>query len=548
MTTEETFALAVQNHQNNNLEKAENLYKDILRKEPKHFGAIFYLGTLFAQTSRFILAKKLLQNAVEIKPNYADGHNNLGATLKELGEYSKAIKCCERAIEIKPNYADAHNNIGAVLNILGEHKKAVKYFESAIKLKQNFVNAYINLGLAFQELGEVKKEINCFEKLSKIETNKGRSYQNLGRLYETLGDTKQAIKSYKNSIKYEPDNFLYYYHLSGIDKKILNLDLKNKIKKTIKNKKLNKKNTAFGNFLLSRYEFINKNFKNEFSYLIKGHSNFFESQGEKIKKDVDYWLRILPNSEKLFSIKDVDQNTYNILKPIFIVGVPRCGSTLVEKIITSGRQMIPSGEETTILSTLIKQKIIKKESLDSKLEDSQTKLFDKYKEKGLINEKSNYIFTDKTLDNFFYIPFIKKIFPQAKIINCKRTPISSIMSILKNNLPAIPWAHNLDHIFKYFDNYYETIKRYKKIFPDFIYEVDLEKLSTNPKIESQKLMKFCDLQWDEKCLKFYTRKDLISRTTSNMQIRKAIYKHSKQSNMHYKKFFGKYGKKYHWFN
>ena len=100
MTTEETFALAVQNHQNNNLEKAENLYKDILRKEPKHFGAIFYLGTLFAQTSRFILAKKLLQNAVEIKPNYADGHNNLGATLKELGEYSKAIKCCERAIEI----------------------------------------------------------------------------------------------------------------------------------------------------------------------------------------------------------------------------------------------------------------------------------------------------------------------------------------------------------------------------------------------------------------------------------------------------------------
>ena len=76
--------------------------------------------------------------------------------------------------------------------------------------------------------------------------------------------------------------------------------------------------------------------------------------------------------------------------------------------------MIPSGEETTILSTLIKQKIIKKESLDSKLEDSQTKLFDKYKEKGLINEKSNYIFTDKTLDNFFYIQIIKKIFQQAK--------------------------------------------------------------------------------------------------------------------------------------
>ena len=84
-------------------------------------------------------------------------------------------------------------------------------------------------------------------------------------------------------------------------------------------------------------------------------------------------------------------------------------------------------------------------------------LIERYKEKKIIQQNNNYIFTDKTLDNFFYIRLIKDIFPLSKIINCKRDPLSSIMSILKNNLPNVPWAHDLDHIFRYFDIYYELI-------------------------------------------------------------------------------------------
>ena len=92
------------------------------------------------------------------------------------------------------------------------------------------------------------------------------------------------------------------------------------------------------------------------------------------------------------------------------------------------------------------------------------------------------------------------------------------------------------------------MKDWHKLFPDFIFDLQYEKFVSNPENESKKLMKFCDLPWDKKCLEFYKRKDMISRTTSNLQIRKAIYKHSEKRYLPYKQFLKKYGDKYSWYN
>ena len=165
-----------------------------------------------------------------------------------------------------------------------------------------------------------------------------------------------------------------------------------------------------------------------------------------------------------------------------------------------------------------------------------------------MKKKSNYIFTDKSLDNFFYLNLIHKIFPNAKVIDCKRNALSSVMSILANNLIEISWAHKIEHILEYFDTYYKMMKNYKKTYPNFIYELKYEKFVNDPTGESKKLMKFCNLPWSNKCLEFYKRKDLISKTTSNVQIRKAIYKDSINKYLPYKQFLNKYFKKYSWLN
>ena len=256
----------------------------------------------------------------------------------------------------------------------------------------------------------------------------------------------------------------------------------------------------------------------------------------------------MPKICKIINTKKINltKDRYSNIRPIFIVGVPRCGSTLIEKIIASGKTKIPIGEETGIIGFLINKRIITNESLN--ITNIRKKIIQNYEERGFLNKKNNFIFTDKSLDNFFYIGLINKIFPKAKIINCQRNIVATIVSIIKNDLGDISWAHNLESIFRYIDIYHKNIKVFKKNYPNLLYDLQLENLIKNPERESKKLMKFCDLIWDKKCLEYYKRKDLISKTASNIQIRKAIYKHSLDKYMPYKKFLEKYGKKYSWFN
>ena len=551
LTTEETFSLAFKNHKKNNLQVAENLYKKILKINPEHFNSIFYLGTLLSQTKRFNLAKPLLEKAIQIEPNYLHAHNNLGIVFQDLGEHQKAISSYEKTIQIEPNYAIAHNNLGNVLSELGEHQKAISSYEKAIQIQPNYSHAHDNLGMIFQKLGEHQKAISSYEKAIQIQPNYAKAHNNLGIVLQELGEHQKAMSFYQMAVKYEPENLVHLYHLSGLDGKILHSNLKNKIYKIIEKNNSTKENISYGNFLLSRYELKAKKYKNEFDHLLKGHQYYFESKERKFKKGIDYWLNVLPKRKKLINLnrhnKNIKIDNY-VIKPIFIIGVPRCGSTLIEKVIASGSQYIPIGEETGIIHNVVKNLINHDQSLNSDIENFQTKIVETYKQKGLVQKKNNYMFTDKSLENFFYIDIIKEIFPQAKIINCRRNALSSIMSTLKNNLKILAWAHNLEHIFKYYDIYHQMIKNFEKTHSNFIYNLKYEKFVSDPENEAKKLMKFCGLAWDEKCLDFYKRKDLISKTASNFQIRKAIYKDSINKYLPYKQFLYKYENKYSWFN
>ena len=477
----------------------------------------FTIASQNHQKNNFKVAKNLYKKILKINPNHFESIFYLGVLLLESNNFDRAKQLFQKAIRIQPNYAPAHNNLGIIFNALEEAQKAISSYQKAIRIQPNYAPAHNNLGMVFQELGEFEK----------------------------------AISSYQMAVKYEPENLAHYYYLSDLKEEILHSNLKNKIYEIIKRRNSTKKNIAYGNFLLSRYELKAKNYKKEFNHLLKGHHYYFESRSKQFKTQVKYWLNVLPNIKELVNLnkssKNIKKNN-NKINPIFIIGVPRCGSTLVEKVIISGAKYIPVGEETEILNFFVKQKIQQKQLLKSDIENFQKKIIEKYKQKGLIQEISDYTFTDKSLDNFFYISLIKEIFPYAKVINCKRDALSCIMSILKNNLTGLAWTHNLEHIFRYLNIYYRMIENFKKIHPNFIYELQYEKFVKDPEIESKKLLKFCNLPWDKKCLQFFKRKDLISQTASNIQIRKAIYKDSIKKYLPYKQFLNKYGYKYSWFN
>ena len=585
LTTKETFDLAVQNHQKNNFKIAEKLYKEILNIDPDHFKSIHLLGTLSAQIKNFDQAKKFLERAIEIKNDYsetyynlgnvlielgeiqkaincfkkvikinpdnADAHNNLGNLLKDLGKIQDAENCYKKAIQINPNYTNAYNNLGTIFQKYKDFQEAIRLYEKTIQLNPNFASAYNNLGLTFHELEEYQKAINSYEKAIEIKPDYAEAHSSLGKVFKELGNFEKTTNCFKKTIKYKPDDLISLYYLGELNKEILSSDLETKIIKIINNENCTKINLAYGNFLLSTYELQRKNYEKEFNFLMKGHSYYFESQKEKFTNVIEYWLNASSEVKKLVNLNKSNMNikkNNNEIKPIFIIGVPRCGSTLVEKVIASGDKYVPIGEETGIFHDVMVDTINKNRSSISDINIIQTMILERYNQKGLIKEKNDYIFTDKSLENLFYMRLVKEIFPNVKVIYCKRNTFSCIMSIIRNNLTKVPWAHSLNHIFIYFDIFFNEIENLKKNFPNFIYELEYEKFVKDPEIESKKLLKFCNLPWNKRCLEFYKRKELISKTASNMQIREAIYQNSINKYSPYKEFFKKYENKYFWFN
>jgi len=344
--------------------------------------------------------------------------------------------------------------------------------------------------------------------------------------YAKSGQFQEAAKCLQTALKDKPNDLETFYMLHRLGEKVLDPTLEDKIIKVISNNDCTKMNLAYGNLLLSKFEQQAGNYEKEFNYLLKGHDYFFQSKSIKFEKELKYWFDILPRIEKIINLEESNENN-NHIKPIFIVGLPRCGSTLIEKVITSGTKHISIGEETEIFNFLIHQ-------------GSRTKILEAYQQRDLIQAASDYTFTDKSLENFFFIKFIKEIFPNAKIINCMRNTLSSIMSILQTNLTEVAWAHDLKHIYQFFDLYHQKIEHFKTTFPNFVYALNYEKFINNPETESKKLMEYCGLPWDKRCLEFYKRKDIVSDTASDVQIRKAVHKYSLDKYLPYKPFILKH--------
>ena len=534
---------------NKNYDQAKELLLKAIEIQPKNTTAIHNLGTCYKELKKFDEAKKYYNKVLEIDPKHTNTNYNLGVIYYELKDLKKAKSYLKKTTEIQKNYGLAFFSLGNVHSDSKEYNEAMSCYQKAIEINPRIVGAHNNLGLIYRNVNDLENAVKSYQNAIKLQPNHGGAYHNLALAYKELGKFDQSIESHQKAIKYEPENFAHYYYLSELKKDILNSNLKNKIEKSLLSNNSAKKDIAFGNYLLAKYERKEKNYQKELKFLIEGHQNYFDSMGKKFELAVKYCFDDVLQIEEGAKVEKANSNQYDEIKPIFIVGVPRCGSTLIEKIIASGSKTIPAGEETGIIENFVNKKILEKQSLNlgSCLEIRQ-ELHTIYKDRGLILKKYDNIFTDKSLNNFFYLKLIKEIYPNAKIINCKRDTLSSIVSIFQNNLAELAWTHNLNNILKYFDNYFKIIDNYDQEMPNAMYHLEFEKLTKEPEKESKKLMNFCELPWNKKCLEFYKRKDLISKTASNVQIREAIYKHSLEKYLPYKKLLSEYGKKYSWFN
>jgi len=473
------------------------------------------------------------------------------------GNYAKVIDGCHRLNKKYPNNPFLFNLNGLALQALSNHKSAIKFFKAALDIDNSNISAKNNLANSLKSIGELELSNKIYQEIIKKDPNYIFAYNNYANLKMSLNHYEEAINLLNTAINIakkkniNPINFMLTLanaHQSINNKKEVSVLIKytkentKSLEHVLKMENLIKENlndfqklTIF--FSLGKAYDELKDIDKAFNYLSKANQIHY-----KLKKtNIASTNKIIKNLIKTF--KDIDFKKINERgsdkKVIFICGMPRSGTTLVEQIIAAHNKVYGAGEKPYLYNiiydefifenSLNKQKIIENQS--SSLNLINNKYFSFF---NLFNIKENII-TDKTPQNFMWIGFIKIFFPNSKIINCQRLPSDICLSIFKNyfSSPIMNWAYDQKDIANYYNNYDELIKFWKSKLSEDIYTIEYEKLIQNKNEEIQKLLKFCDLEWDENCLNFYKKNKTPIQTASISQAREEIYTSSLNSNLEY---------------
>ncbi len=445
--------------------------------------------------------------------------------------------------------------IGSLEIDLEDYESAIHYLNTSLENNSEYIDTYFNLGFCFTMTNRYEEAIQSYEKAIKLKNfnikndEHLRVIRKLARTFVEVGDTEKGIKLYKEILESYPDNLYIYYLLHDLKAIRLDKPLKSRIKKIIKQKKIFYTQVVYSNFLLAKYEREEKNYRNEFVYLKKAHDVIFENNRKQYSKITNFYVNQLSDLKesylKDYEFKDKIQQR-NLIKPIFIVGLPRSGSTLLEKILVEGDENLIAGEETAIMHTLFNQ-VMLGETYKSNIDNILQSIIIHYERRGLLNFEDKKCFTDKSLENFFCLGWIKKLFPNSVIINIKRDPLASMVSIFRSNLFNSTWTHRVDDICKYIEKYYQILELWEHEYKIPIYHIYYENLIENFDQETKKLFKYAGLKWHKNLKQLNINKKIVSKTQSMIQVREPIYDKVNTEYMELAKFFEKDAENYEWF-
>ncbi len=425
---------------------------------------------------------------------------------------------------------------------------SIQYIEKSINLKGPDELNQSFLAEVLLQSNQYEKAIKLFEKVLNINEKNINALFNLGKIYLEIGKFKIAEKYYNKIIEEEPYNFNAFYELIKLDKKYLSDILINNIKNFKTEDKKNDLNIIYASLILAENEKNNKNYDKELDNLISGHSYFIQNKEKASQQEFNYFTNLLP--QFINKIEDINYKSKSKVHPIFIMGLPRSGTTMIENLISSSENEIIKGDETGVMGKVFFSKNIISNYDDNNLnvnfdfdnnglQNLENSVLNQYKQAGIDTSKSS--FTDKSLENFLYIKILSKIFPKAKFIYCKRNYFANLLGILKVFLPNLLWSHSLEKIITFmelYENNLNEITLEKKIDLKI---VNLENFSENPLNSSKNLFNFLGIKWNKKIIDENYNKTTIIKTVSNLQVRNKITKHDLSYLENYIPLLKKYG-------
>ncbi len=471
-------------------------------------------------------------------PNQLLFYNATSLSLSAIGKNEEALKLLKNALNQENNNIHVLNNLGLISGILNKNELARSYYEKALSINENFIDALVNLAnlnLKENRVNEAKSFLDKAASLSKSHQTDIIIYSALGQYHQYVGNFKEAIECFNTVNKINPINVIADKGISLVHKYTDENDPHLKLMEQKIEKIKDQENLQHLYFALGKaYEDLKK-FDKSFKYISYGN----KIADKKFNYNIGDQRKLFKDIKKLFENSKIDKKIEPKKKIIFIVGMPRSGTTLVEQILSCHNKIYGAGE-LAYLDIAIKENLMKNdEFIKEKIGDFDSKSFINVQEAymrgiNLFDYKEEFL-VDKAPLNFKWIGIIKIIFPNSKIIHCKRDPMDVCFSNFKNNFSSkvIGFCYNLKKLGAYYNLYKDLMTFWNEKFDEDIFNLSYEELINNQEKVTKDLIEFCDLEWDENCLSPHKNNKTVA-TASLAQVRSPIYKTSIKSWENYK--------------
>ena len=515
------------------LKEAIEAYAKSLSIKPDYAEAYNNMGIALKDQDKMEEAIEAYTKALSIKPDYANACYNMGITLKGQGRLEEAIEAFTKALSIKPDNAEAYNNMGTALTEQRRLEEAVKIYKKALSIKPNYAEAHNNMGIVLRDQGKLKEAIEAYAKSLSIKPDYAEAYNNMGIALKDQGKLEEAIKAYHKALSIKPDYAEAHRNLSPVKKYTENDKQFLQVQKLYKRDGLSVDTRCHLNFALAKmYEDIGK-LNQAFRHLSEGNALRKKFLKYSINQDQVLFTKLKNAQPNLLKNKLKINKTSSEVSPIFILGMLRSGTTLVEQIVSSHSEVTGAGELNHV------SKFGGKLAVDPRSVSTAT--LSKFREDYLadLSKVSNgsHFVTDKMPPNFRFIPLICAAFPEAKIIHVQRNAAATCWSNYKRYFVSnsLGYCYDLKDVVEYYNLYKDLMRFWQSQYGERIYHLNYESLTTDQENETRKLIKYLGLNWQQTCLSPQKNQRSV-RTASQQQVRQKVYQGSSEAWRKYEPF------------
>jgi len=497
---------------------------------------LFNRGNRSFEQGAYAEAAALYEEAVELDSSHAVALNNLGSSLSRLGRYAEAEQCFRQSIAMKPNFSEPHTNLGILMRQRSHLPDSEECLRRALRLKPNDLDARINLGLTLVFLGRLRDARACFAKVLKSGPRNTLALYGMGQIAAVEGQFEEAETTYRRIIELSPKMTNAWAALPGT-RKMTNADSEwlNSAEE-IATSGIEPLEEANLRFAIGKYCDDVSDFEQAFQNFKRGNELLKTVADGYDRKERSHLLDQLIRVYSRQAISKIGAAGSLSTKPVFVVGMPRSGTSLAEQIIASHPAAFGAGELNFWSDLMSKDSGIIQGILSEparlKVADECLRLLD-----GRSSNASRVI--DKAPVNSDFLGLIYSVFPNARVIYMQRDPIDTCLSCyFQHFLTGLNFTLDLSDLAHYYREHQRIMTHWRAVLPPgFILDVPYEELVADQEAWSRKMLEFIGLEWDPRCLEFHTTKRRVV-TASAWQVRQKIYKSSVARWRHYEKFIG----------